>query len=251
MLATSSLNTSEQFYKYQHWRTPWISFSHCRYAKEEDPDGLADALFEEKVRGGLWRKHPDFPDKEARSKRTHPWWVTFQSRIRICTNSPKTKGCWSSAPTRVACLSGAKTGQSLQRGGWTFAVGGWAWSEDQPHCYHSREGLWWWWWHVTWHHDSVTHAHAVQFEWLPNTISYFLKAIPNFIQTLPKWMCDTYMKGIHPWLQLLSKSSKIVAPACPCKSHCYEAWRGLADWVHTIDETASQSKVQEKECQRN
>lgn len=175
-----------------------------------------------------------------------------KSRIRICTNSPKTKGCWSSAPTRVACLSGAKTGQSLQRGGWTFAVGGWAWSEDQPHCYHSREGFrWWWWWHVTWHHDSVTHAHAVQFEWLPNTISYFLKAIPNFIQTLPKWMCDTYMKGIHPWLQLLSKSSKLVAPACPCKSHCYEAWRGLADWVHTIDETASQSKVQEKECQRN
>ena len=125
-----------------------------------------------------------------------------KSRIRICTNSPKTKGCWSSAPTRVACLSGAKTGQSLQRGGWTFGVGGWAWSEDQPHCYHSREGFrWWWWWHVTWHHDSVTHAHAVQFEWLPNTISYFLKAIPNFIQTLPKWMCDTYMKGIHPWLQ--------------------------------------------------
>eukprot|EP00435_Cladocopium_sp_Y103_P007574 s448_g2.t1 len=41
-------------------------FKH-RYSKEEDPVGLADALFEEKVRGGLWRKHPEFPARKARS----------------------------------------------------------------------------------------------------------------------------------------------------------------------------------------
>ena len=35
-----------------------------RYEKEDDPQSLVDSLFEEKVNAGLWRYHPDFPNKK-------------------------------------------------------------------------------------------------------------------------------------------------------------------------------------------
>ena len=35
-----------------------------RYAGESEPESLADALFEEKVKGGLDRPHPDFPNRQ-------------------------------------------------------------------------------------------------------------------------------------------------------------------------------------------
>ena len=35
-----------------------------RYSKEEDSESLVDSLFEEKVKAGLWRYHPEFPQKK-------------------------------------------------------------------------------------------------------------------------------------------------------------------------------------------
>lgn len=37
-----------------------------RFEAEDDPVGLAAALFSEKVRAGLWRWHPEFHNNEAR-----------------------------------------------------------------------------------------------------------------------------------------------------------------------------------------
>ena len=35
-----------------------------RYAGEDEPESLADALFAEKVKAGLDRAHPDFPNRK-------------------------------------------------------------------------------------------------------------------------------------------------------------------------------------------
>ena len=43
----------------------WVSVTTCRFEREDDPEGLAAALFSEKVKGKLCRDHPEFPGIKA------------------------------------------------------------------------------------------------------------------------------------------------------------------------------------------
>lgn len=60
-----------------------------RYSKEEDSESLVDSLFEEKVKAGLWRYHPEFPQKKDWASFFPKYWTISNPCVQESVHSSK------------------------------------------------------------------------------------------------------------------------------------------------------------------